>query len=85
MKRAAAFSLGLGGIAAGLSVALLVSRWLELLAPIVVAATFSLLIAWLNKGLLESNEGRLALFAGVALSCVGTVIGMGVLALTISS
>jgi hypothetical protein len=85
LKRAAVSSLALGGLAAGLSAVLVASRWIEFLGPIVIAATFSFLIAWLNKGLVAPNEGRFALVAGVALACAGTAIGLGVLALEITS
>jgi hypothetical protein len=85
LKRAATSTLCLGGVAAGCAVALWFSGWLELLGPILIAATFSFLIAWLNKGLVQPNEGRAALLVGVVLAAVGTAIGIGELISEIGS
>lgn len=67
----------LGGVAATSSLALVLSGWLELFAPVVIAATFSFLIAWLNKGLVRPEEGRFVLVVGVALAGIATLTGVG--------
>jgi hypothetical protein len=76
LTSAATSTLGLGALAAGCAAALWLSGWLELLGPGLIAATFSFLIAWLNRDLVRANGGRTALQVGVVLAGVGTVLGM---------
>jgi hypothetical protein len=76
LTSAATSSLGLGALTAGCAAALWLSGWLELLGPGLIAATFSFLIAWLNRDLVQANGGRTALRAGVVLAGVGTVVGI---------
>ena len=76
MSRASTSTLGLGTLAAGCAAALWLSGWLELLGPGLIAATFSFLIAWLNRDLVQAHGGRTALQTGVVLAGVGTVLGI---------
>jgi hypothetical protein len=77
LKRAVALSLALGGAAAVLSVCLLLTRVIELLQLAAISAFFTFLIAWLNKGSVEREDGRLLLRAGVGLACLGVIITSG--------
>jgi hypothetical protein len=77
MKRAIALSLALGGAAAVLSVCLLLTGVIELLQLAAISAFFTFLIAWLNKGSVERDDGRLLLRAGVGLACLGVIITSG--------
>jgi hypothetical protein len=74
---AATSSLGLGALAAGCAAALWLSGWLELLGPGLSAATFTFLIAWLNRGVMQESMARTAVVAGVVLAGAGTVLGVG--------
>lgn len=60
-----------------LSVCLLLTGVIELLQPAAISAFFTFLTAWLNKGSVERDDGRLLLRAGVGLACVGVIITSG--------
>jgi uncharacterized membrane protein YfcA len=77
LKRAAALSLTLGVAAAAAGVGSLVTGWVELFRLAAIPATFTFLIAWMNRGLVGPREGRALLVGGVALAVVGVVTGAG--------
>ena len=77
MKRAIALSLALGGAAALLSVCLLLTKVIELFHIAAISAFFTFLIAWLNKGSVERDDGRVLLRAGVGLACLAVIIASG--------
>jgi hypothetical protein len=77
LKRAVALTLAFGGVAALLSICLLLTRVIELFHLAAISAFFTFLIAWLNKGSVERDDGRLLLRAGVGLACSSVIIASG--------